>query len=395
MKTRITREVELPDPVKIARYKKAPELGPRILFFSGGSALRDLSREIIRYTHNSIHIITPFDSGGSSAVLREAFRMPAIGDVRNRLMALADKSLHGNPAIFNLFAFRFPKKAAAAELAGELDRMVRGKHKLVAGIPDPMRKIIRNHLGRFRDKMPAGFNLRGASIGNLVLTAGYLENRRHLDPVIYIFSRLVLVRGVVRAVTSSDLHLAAELENGRTIIGQHLLTGKEAPPIESRISRMFLNDGLDAVRPAETAIRGKNIQLIRDADLICFPMGSFYTSLLANLLPSGVGSAVASNACPKIYIPSTGNDPECAGLDVNAQVELLLQYLKRDNPGADTAELLNFVLIDSASGAYPGKPGRKHLKSLGLDVLDCELVTKQSRPYIDSRLLANILLSLT
>ncbi|MFW5836578.1 MAG: 2-phospho-L-lactate transferase CofD family protein, partial [Desulfovibrionaceae bacterium] len=109
MGTRLTREATIPDPMRLARYERIPELGPRILFFSGGTALRELSREIIRYTHNTIHLITPFDSGGSSAKLREAFHMPAVGDIRNRLMALADTSLTGNPAIFNFFAHRFPK----------------------------------------------------------------------------------------------------------------------------------------------------------------------------------------------------------------------------------------------------------------------------------------------
>ncbi|MBL0700813.1 MAG: YvcK family protein, partial [Desulfosarcina sp.] len=84
----IRRKELLPNSVKLARYTKAPELGPRLLFFSGGSALRHLSSTLTKYTYNSIHLITPFDSGGSSATLRRAFKMLAIGDIRNRLMAL-------------------------------------------------------------------------------------------------------------------------------------------------------------------------------------------------------------------------------------------------------------------------------------------------------------------
>ena len=45
---------------------------PRILFFSGGTALRETSRKLVRHTRNSIHLVTPFDSGGSSAVIRQA-----------------------------------------------------------------------------------------------------------------------------------------------------------------------------------------------------------------------------------------------------------------------------------------------------------------------------------
>ena len=96
----ITRPVVIPDLLRTSRYQRAPELGPRILFFSGGTALNDLSRVLKRYTHNSIHLVTPYDSGGSSAKLRNAFDMPAVGDLRSRLMALADGTLAGHPGIY-------------------------------------------------------------------------------------------------------------------------------------------------------------------------------------------------------------------------------------------------------------------------------------------------------
>ena len=100
---RLTRTIRLPDQRKLARLARAPELGPNILFFSGGSALNPLCRVLVRYTHNSTHLITPFDSGGSSAALRKAFNMPAVGDLRNRMMALADRTVQGNPEVSRLF----------------------------------------------------------------------------------------------------------------------------------------------------------------------------------------------------------------------------------------------------------------------------------------------------
>ncbi len=66
MKIRLCREISLPDPIKVARYARDPAYGPRLLFFSGGSALRPLSRELINYTWNSIHIITAVDYSGTS-----------------------------------------------------------------------------------------------------------------------------------------------------------------------------------------------------------------------------------------------------------------------------------------------------------------------------------------
>ena len=127
MNIELTKTVTVPDPIKLARYEKAPDVGPKILFFSGGSALKKASQELTRYSHNSIHLITTFDSGGSSAKLRKAFNMPAIGDIRNRLMALADKTLQGNPEVYTLFSHRFPKEEKKEVLQAELQHMIRGK----------------------------------------------------------------------------------------------------------------------------------------------------------------------------------------------------------------------------------------------------------------------------
>jgi len=391
----VTRKILLPDPVKSTLYTRNPDLGPKILFFSGGSALRELSRELVHYTHNSIHVVTPFDSGGSSAKLRQAFHMPAIGDVRNRLMALADRTIHGFPHIYDLFTYRLPKEEAQDDLLLELGAMVDGRHPLVRGIPDPMRKIIRHHLRMFRHQMPEDFDLRGASIGNLILTSGYLENERRLDPVIYIFSHLVRARGVVRPSTNRDLHLVAQLENGRIIVGQHNMTGKEVSPVSCRILNLHLSkDRRDPV-PLELPIRNKMRKLIHGADLICYPMGSFYTSLVANLLLKGMGDAIAENPCPKVYIPSTGTDPEAKGLSLTDQVKLLIRYIKRSAAGPLSVEkMLNFVLLNKGTETYRGVSNASQIEHMGVRVIECPLVSRESAPYIDERRLAPILVSL-
>jgi CofD-related protein of GAK system len=391
-KTWIRREVEIPNHMALARLEKCPELGPKVLFFSGGTALRRASSRLVNYTHNSIHVITPFDSGGSSAKIRRAFNMPAVGDIRNRLMALADQSLRGNPEIFALFAHRLPNQDEQHALRQTLDLMVRGKHELVARIPDPMRKIVRNHLAMFQQNMPEAFDLSGASIGNLVLAGGYLANRRHLDPVIFMFSNLVQVRGVVRPVVNKNLHLAAELADGSLVVGQHRMTGKETAKLTSPITRLYLSDA-DG-HPVEQPIRDKMRQLIHSAELICYPMGSFHSSVLANLLPRGVGQAVAQATCPKVYVPSTGYDPECIGLCVADQVERLARVLMADQPGTALCDVLHFVLVDTAHGAYPGGLDLQRIKNLGVEVIDCPLIGYGPSQDIDDRFLVPILLSL-
>ena len=389
----IHKKVRIPDEIAVERYKRSPELGPSLLFFSGGSSLNAVSRVLTGYTHNSIHIITPFDSGGSSAVLRKAFDMPAIGDVRNRLLALSDRSVKGNPAIVKFFRTRLASGMSDACLANELDMMIKGHHPLVADIPEPMQTIIRHYLDLFQQKMPPDFNLKKASIGNLILTSGYLDSNRVFDSVIYIFSKLVNVRGIVRPVVNRNLHLAADFENGDTIVGQHLFTGKETPPISSKIVDLYATDSLDSKSKADVRIKPKIEKLIQSADVICYPFGSFYSSLVANLLPKGVARAIKANACPKIFIPNTSEDPESYGMNVPEMVETLLAHLKKDLRDTPDSDLLNFLILDSGLIRYTGTERVNELEKRGITVLKYPIVSRESYPHVDENVITRILLS--
>lgn len=395
MQLRIVKSITIPDSGKTALFRKCPELGPKILFFSGGTALKKLSRELIHYTHNSIHIITPFDSGGSSAVLRKAFGMPAVGDIRNRLMALADQSFQGNPAVYRLFAHRLSKQADDHEQRRILEEIIGGHHALILGIPHPMRKIIRHHLNYFYRNMPESFDLNGASIGNLVLAGGYLSYDMHLDPVIYIYSKLVQVRGTVRPVVNSPIHIAAELQNGEMILGQHRITGKECLPLKAGIKDIHLTSTLDQFTPVTVTIREKMADLIGEADLICFPMGSFFSSIVVNLLPQGVGQAVYQNSCPKIFIPNMGHDPELLDITVMDQIQMLLRHLLKDCPkGTSPQDVLTYVLLDETREDFPNASECGELNNQGVHVLRMDMVDAENRTLIDENKLLPILLSL-
>lgn len=344
---RIERDLRLPDDLRVARAQSAPHLGPRILFFSGGSALNGISRQLKRYSFNSMHLITPFDSGGSSQILREAFDMPAVGDLRSRLMALADESVLGQPDVYALFSHRLPKTAPQQELQADVARIIAGKHPLISAISQPMRQLIQTLMTSFAEHVPSGFDYRNASIGNLILAGGYLSNGRALEPVLFLMSKMVDVRGTVRAVVDENLHLGVDLADGRRIISQRLISGKEAPPIDSPIARCFLSDGATELSPDAVALPKRNRRLIEQADVICYPPGSLYSSVIANLLPAGVGKAIAKRPVPKVYLPSLGTDPEALGHRLVDQVNAILAPLRSDaGPEAKATDLLTHVLCD-------------------------------------------------
>ncbi len=396
MTLRISRSARIPDPMRVSRSLRAPELGPRVVFFSGGQALKKTSRALKQYTHNSVHLITPFDSGGSSRVLREAFGMISVGDLRNRIMALADESALGNPAIYTLFSHRLPSDAAQDVLVAQLDGMWRGDDPLVAQIPAPMRRLVRTHLRLFAERMPDGFDLRGASVGNLILVGGYLNNDRDMDSVVFLFSRLVEARGTVLPIVDAELHLEVTLEDGSMIVQQHLFTGKEVAPITAPIRAMRLVEVAPPHGPAVAVAHEKIRRLIREADLIVFPIGSFYSSVLASLLPTGVGSAIAAADCPKVYVANTGVDPEQLGMSVSDSVNRLVRTVRADaGPRVPIDHIINAALVDTQGGEYAMALDLEAVRAAGVQVADVPLADAARPDRMDPVKLSEALISLT
>ena len=230
-----------------------------------------------------------------------------------------------------------------------------------------------------------------------MLAAGYLTNDRDIDSVLFMFSRLVEVRGMVRPVVTDDLHLRAHLEDGTVVTGQHLITGKTVKPLASRISALSLVDGLgDDAAPARAVLPPEVADLIAGADLICFPVGSFFSSIVACLLPDGVARAVTEAGCPKVYIPNMGNDPEQLGMSVADSVRHLLDVMRRDT-GSDTPadRLVQHVLLDEDFSQYPGGVDVEAIAAAGVPVLTASLMDPDKPGKIDGHRLSAALVSMT
>jgi CofD-related protein of GAK system len=389
----VRRTLRVPDPFRVERCLRLPEFGPRLFFFSGGSALRETSRVLKHYTHNSIHLITPFDSGGSSAILREAFHILGVGDLRNRLMALADESELGSPEVSALFSHRLPRDGGSVELSSEFRSLVDGEHPLVQAVPSSLRQIIRTHLRKLGQKMPADFDLRGASVGNLILAGGYLVNQRDIESVLYLFSKLVSVRGTVRPAAMDDVHLVAVHESGERTVGQHRI-GKPDTLERGRIRDLELTSALVDGEPVEIDADPVSLELMEQANLFCFSMGSFFGSILANLLPRGIGRGLARRDVPKLYVPNTGSDPEMAGYTLSGAVEKLLALARRDaGEATPTERLLDLVVVDSRSGRYDFELDLDRVRALGVGVVDLPLA-RPGGEELDPQRLVELLVSL-
>ncbi|TYL48919.1 GAK system CofD-like protein [Marinomonas sp. IMCC 4694] len=379
----IWRRMIMPDLVRVHRYQSLPEQGPKVLFFSGGSALNKISRIFKQYSHHSVHLVTPFDSGGSSARLRAEFDMPAVGDLRSRLMALADETVMGQPQVYELFTHRLAQDAVSQVLKGQLQQLVTGDHPLIENIPNPMKSLIQTQLAVMQSHIQDDFDLRGASIGNLIMAGGYLNNQQQLDPIVFLFSRLVKTLGEVKTTLDASLHLGVELNNGEVVLGQHQITGKEVDVLSSPIKRMWLNQGLREVNPTNQHIADDRKEAIENADLICYPPGSFYSSLLANLLPEGVGRAICNNPNPKVYLPNLGTDPEQQGLSLMERIARLVLMVTADAKGKGRYTALNYVLLDDEYDY--GEIDSELLLYLRVEIIKTPLIGEKKDRYDEER----------
>lgn len=344
-----------------------------LVFFTGGTALRALSRHLAAHAVPAVHIVTTFDSGGSTAVLRRAFAMPAVGDIRHRLGALADPAVVP-PRVLDIWEWRMPQEGDPGQLRDELRAIGEAWHAFWLDVPERFAAPLRRYYCDFLAHMPADFDPHGACFGNLVIAGGFLRHERRLDPILAACARLFAVRGSVLPVVEGSFHLAAELSNGVIRVGQHLF-GAPAQPVR----RLFLtvhdpDHGVCEPTPCRPRIVTRAAAAIGAAGLLCYPMGSFYSSVLANLLPEGVGRCVAAAGCPKVFIPNSGGDKECPSCTILGQVECLLRALQADAAGIGISRLLTHVLVDSRQGRYGGQEDLVRLRELGINVIDAAIV---------------------
>eukprot|EP00980_Cylindrotheca_fusiformis_P031457 scaffold26401_cov113-Cylindrotheca_fusiformis.AAC.3 len=371
---RLSRSLKCPDLVRVDRCQRLPEYGPKIVFFSGGSAIRDLSTVLKNYTHNSVHLITPFDSGGSSAEIRRALNILSVGDLRNRLMALSDESAFGKPKVNLLFDFRLDTKDPAVAKA-EFDAILKGVHPFARAVKIPMRSILLRHMQWFATRMPKDFDLCGASIGNLIITGCFLEHDQDIVTSIYLIGNLLGVKGKVRPMTGANLHIRTIYDDGTEEVGQHLMGKRKVP---AKIKKIDLVKSLHSTTRQEAStchLDFVSSELVLTSDVIVFPMGSFFGSVVVNLLAKGVGQKIQQCHSPKVYVPNTGHDPEMYGYTLLEMIQLILSLIEKDiGHPVPVTEVLNFVVMDTTYCEYCVPIDKEAIAAMGITIIDITLV---------------------
>jgi uncharacterized cofD-like protein len=310
-----------------------PELN--VVAIGGGTGLATLLRGLKRHDVAITAIVTVADDGGSTGKIRTAYDIPAPGDIRNCLVALADDE----SLVSRLFQYRFNQ---------------------------------------------AGSELDGHSFGNLFITA-LTKVTGSFEQAVIETASVLNIRGRVLPSTIENVRLDAELLNGTVIRGESNIQYKEAP-----ILRVTLEPpDPEAYKPAVTAIL--------TADLIVLGPGSLYTSIVPNLLVPDIVRAVRTASAPKVYVMNVatqeGETDHFTALD---HLQVINQEL---GPGILDAVLINSDRASAAAigpdlTIDPVLPDSLDRLDPRLQVIAREMVSEHNPLRHDPDKLANALLEL-
>ena len=247
--------------------------GQKLVAIGGGTGLSTLLaglKRLVGKTEEEIWIeslsaiVTVSDDGGSSGRLRDELQMLPPGDIRNCMIALSEDST----LLSRLFRYRF-----------------RGDGEL-----------------------------GGHSFGNLFLAA-LTEVTGDFTKAIELSSEVLASKGHIFPATISDVHLAAELEDGTVVRGETQISASKAP-----IRKLRLEPELCLPLP-------QALKAIRAADIITVGPGSLYTSILPNLLVAQVARVIGQTRATKIFVNNLMTQPgETDGYNARKHLETIKKY---------------------------------------------------------------------
>ena len=280
-------------------YRVPKAHGPRVAVIGGGHGLSNMLRGLKQYTENITAIVTVSDDGGGSGMLRQDLGMPPPGDIRNCMEALANTE----PMMRELLHYRFTEGSLA-----------------------------------------------GQSFGNLFLAAmnGISDS---FDQAVSRMSEVLAITGRVLPVTTADVQLEAEFENGASVVGESkIFYCKKKEDCRIRQVRLL---------PAHPRALPEAVAALREADMIVLGPGSLYTRIIPNLLVEGIVEAIQDSDALKVYVCNVmTQEGETEGYSVGDHISALFQH---GAPGLFDICLTNSSPIPRAVAARYAQEGAEPL----------------------------------
>jgi uncharacterized cofD-like protein len=261
----------------------------KVVAIGGGTGLSTLLRGLKYFVPDIIQdltaIVTVSDNGGSTGILRKELNIPAPGDVRNCITALAEDE-------------------------------------------DILTKVMQY---RFEE----GEGLKGHSFGNLFLTVLTKITGDFLEAV-EITSKILKIKGYIIPSTDSMVNLVAEFTDGNIIKGEVEIT-EYGRKLIAKIKRIWLE-------PEDVRAPQKAVDSILDADMIILGPGSLFTSIIPNLLIKDIRDAVLNSKAFKLYICNVMTQyGETDGFTASDHVKALNKIVTGD----EESTFLNAVLLNT------------------------------------------------
>ena len=301
-------------------YRVPKEHGPRVAVIGGGHGLSTMLRGLKHYTENLSAVVTVADDGGGSGMLRQDLGMPPPGDIRNCMEALANTE----PLMSELLHYRFTEGTLA-----------------------------------------------GQSFGNLFLAAmnGISPS---FDVAVSRMSEVLALTGRVLPVTTADVQLQAEFENGATVVGESkIFYCKKREDCRIRQVRLV---------PEHPKALPDAISAIREADMVVLGPGSLYTSVIPNLLVDGIVDAIRDCNGLKVYVCNVmTQEGETEGYTVSDHIRAIFEH---SSQGLFHLCLTNSSPIPKGVAARYAEEGAELLRcdkeaceALGVEIVDRPVAT--------------------
>ena len=240
----------------------------KIVVIGGGHGQSAICRGIKNIPDAEITaIVTVADDGGSTGRLRRQFHIPAMGDIRNVMISLAEDET----VMKELMDFRF------------------------------------------EDPDGDGMDVHGHNLGNLILTA-LTQQRGSFLEAIQTIGQVLNVKGTIVPATTQVITLFARMEDGVIVKGEASI-----PNVNNHIREVFYDEEVKADPEA--------VQAILDAELIIYGVGSVYTSILPNVIIPEIRDALKATTARRVYICNAMTQPgETDGYSVEDHVDALLHH---------------------------------------------------------------------
>lgn len=216
----------------------------KIVVIGGGTGTYTALTGLKKYPVDLTVIVSMMDSGGSNRVIRDEFGLLPTSDLRQCIVALSSED--SSTLLRKLFTYRYNQ----------------------------------------------GTGISGMTFGNLFMAA-LTDVYGSQDAALQKTCEMLNVEGKIIPVTLENTNLVARYDNGQQVLGEHYIDEADGDLCKHRIVELSVFPPAKANKDA--------LKALREADLVLLGPGDLYTSIICNLVISGIDKALRETKAKLVY----------------------------------------------------------------------------------------------